>query len=89
MKIIGRKAEKRELEHCDRSKKSELVCVYGRRRVGKTFLVEQTFGDYFAFRATGLENGNTRQQLKAFNQRLVECGSEEKKIPANWSMSLS
>lgn len=89
MKIIGRRTEKKELEQCERSKKSELVCVYGRRRVGKTFLVEQTFGDYFAFRATGLENGNTRQQLKAFNQRLVECGSEEKKIPADWFEAFS
>jgi predicted AAA+ superfamily ATPase len=89
MKIIGRKTEKKELENCEKSNKSELVCVYGRRRVGKTFLVEQTYGDYFAFRATGLEKGNTRQQLKAFNQRLIESGDEVKTIPKNWFEAFS
>lgn len=89
MKIIGRKSEKRELEQCDKSIKSELVCVYGRRRVGKTFLVEQTFGDYFAFRATGLEKGNTRQQLKAFNQRLIASGARAKTIPKDWFEAFS
>ncbi len=84
MKIIGRKQERKELERCEKSKKSELVCVYGRRRVGKTYLVEQTFGEYFAFRAVGLEKGNTREQLKAFNQRLIHHGDKKKTIPKNW-----
>ena len=57
MKIIGRREEIYELERCEKSNKSELVCVYGRRRVGKTYLVEQTFSDYFAFRKT---SGNPR-----------------------------
>ena len=69
MKIISRKQERKELERCDKSKKSELVCVYGRRRVGKTYLIEQTFGDYFAFRATAIENSNSKSLLKAFYQR--------------------
>ena len=89
MKIIGRKAEKKELEKCDKSKKSEFVCVYGRRRVGKTYLIEQTFGPYFAFRATGVERGNTRQQLRAFNQRLIEAGVEDKTIPKDWFEAFS
>ena len=89
MRIIGRKDEKKELERCERSGKSELVCVYGRRRVGKTFLVEQTYGSYFAFRATGLEKGSTRQQLKAFNQRLIESGDDIKTIPKNWFEAFS
>lgn len=33
-------------------------------------------GEYFAFRATGLENGKTRDQLKAFNARLIKHGSK-------------
>ena len=52
MAIIGRKDDIRELERCERSQKSELICVYGRKRVGKTFLIEQAFANYFAFRAT-------------------------------------
>ena len=89
MAIIGRKEEIRELEKCERSKKSELICVYGRRRVGKTYLVEQTYADYFAFRATGVESGNTRTQLKSFKQRLEEAGDKEKRIPANWFEAFS
>ena len=89
MKIIGRRSEKKELEQCEKSAKSELVCVYGRRRVGKTYLIEQTFGDCFAFRAIGLEKGNTTDQLKAFNQRLQECGDEVRKRPQNWFEAFS
>ena len=63
--------------------------MYGRRRVGKTYLVEQTFSPYFAFRATGLETGNTRQQLKSFNQRLREHGDPNKTIPRDWFEAFS
>ena len=87
--IIGRSKEIRELEKCEKSPKSELVCVYGRRRVGKTYLVEQTFSDYFAFRATGVESGNMRTQLKSFHQRLVEAGDKERRIPQNWFEAFS
>ena len=89
MKIISRKNEMRELERCERSDKSELVCVYGRRRVGKTYLVEQTFSNYFAFRAAGVEGGNTRTQLKAFHQRLLACGDQVRHIPSNWFEAFS
>lgn len=89
MKIIGRRNEIKELEQCEKSAKSELVCIYGRRRVGKTFLVEQTYGSFFAFRTTGLEKGSTRQQLKAFNQRLLENGDDTKTIPKNWFEAFS
>ena len=88
MKIISRREEKKELEYSEKSKKSELICIYGRRRVGKTFLVEQTFRD-FAFRAVGLEKGTTKQQLKAFGQRLIEYGDDIKRAPENWFEAFS
>lgn len=89
MAIIGRKEDILELDRCERSQKSELICVYGRRRVGKTYLVEQTFANYFAFRATGVESGNTRTQLKSFHQRLREAGDTIKRIPQNWFEAFS
>ena len=88
MKIISRKEEKKELEYCERSKKSELICVYGRRRVGKTFLVEQTFRE-FAFRAVGLEKGTAKQQLKSFGQRLIDYGDDIKSAPKDWFEAFS
>ena len=89
MKIIGRKNEILELEQCEKSGKSEFVCVYGRRRVGKTYLVEQLFANHLTFRATGVENGNTRTQLKSFHQRLVESGDKTKNVPKNWFEAFS
>ena len=88
MKIISRKEEKKELEYSERSKKSELICVYGRRRVGKTFLVEQTFRE-FAFRAVGLEKGTAKQQLKSFGQRLIDYGDDIKSTPKDWFEAFS
>lgn len=88
MKIISRKKEKKELEYSEKSKKSELICVYGRRRVGKTFLVEQTFRD-FAFRAVGLEKGTTKQQLRSFGQRLIEYGDDINRTPKDWFEAFS
>lgn len=89
MKIIGRKNEIHELERREKTKKSELVCVYGRRRVGKTYLIEQTFANYFAFRATGVEGGNKTVQLESFYQRLKEAGDTHKKRPKNWFEAFS
>ena len=66
-----------------------MVCVYGRRRVGKTFLVEQSFRSCMAFRATGVEGGNTRQQLRSFNQRLREYGDPVRTIPRDWFEAFS
>jgi len=53
MKIVGRKDEIRELDRLARSGMPEFVAVYGRRRVGKTFLVKEYFNNSFVFYATG------------------------------------
>lgn len=42
-KIIGRKEEQKTLQDCYESNKPEFVAVYGRRRIGKTFLEKQFF----------------------------------------------
>lgn len=89
MRLIGRRAEQRELRRCEKTAKSELVCVYGRRRVGKTYLVEQTFFGQFAFRATGVEGATTRQQLRSFNQRLQQYGDSVRTIPHDWFEAFS
>ena len=52
MKIIGRNAEISELERLRDSGRSEFVMVYGRRRVGKTFLIREFFHNEFAFQVT-------------------------------------
>ena len=54
MQIIGRKSEIEELEALYDSGRPEFVAIYGRRRVGKTYLVKELFKDRFSFWHTGL-----------------------------------
>lgn len=68
--IIGRKKEIKRLQQYIDSSRSEFIAIYGRRRVGKTYLVKELFGDRLAFRMTGMENINTSGQLTNFSMSL-------------------
>lgn len=83
--IIGRKAEREDLLKAYASEYSEFVAVTGRRRVGKTFLVRETFNYKFAFQHSGLANQNTRAQLREFRQSLIRCGMNQCRVPVDWS----
>ena len=89
MKIIGRKRERDELNQCILSKRPEFVAVYGRRRVGKTYLIKEFFNKQFAFYATGVSEKNTSGQLRAFKDSLIEYGCPNKNIPKNWYEAFS
>lgn len=82
--IIGRKAERTELLEAYNSEYSEFVAITGRRRVGKTYLVRETFDYKFAFQHTGLANQNTRTQLIEFRNSLKNYGLENCPLPTNW-----
>ena len=84
MKIIGREEEARSLRYLASSHKPEFAAVYGRRRVGKTYLVKELFHDRFAFYATGLLKGKQRDQLKNFRSFLLKHGHPKKSVPADW-----
>lgn len=56
-RIIGPQNEKAILEQASRSPDSEFVAVYGRRRVGKTHLVREYFGDAICFEIIGKHGG--------------------------------
>ncbi len=68
------------------SDKSEFIAIYGRRRVGKTFLVKHLFGDQYAFQVTGLSNVNTKRQLSNFFLALNRFDNEleDEEMPNNW-----
>ncbi len=68
--IIGRKKEILKLDSIIKSKKSEFLTVYGRRRVGKTFLIREYFDYTFDFQISGLANADTTQQLFNFDTAL-------------------
>ena len=70
MSMIGREREQDILEQCLDSKRPEFLVVFGRRRVGKTFLIKEYFNERFSFYTTGIPDEKTRNQLKAFNESL-------------------
>lgn len=72
MDIVGRYKEKQDLYDILHSKKSEFVAVYGRRRVGKTFLIREYFLKETVFHLTGIANVNTEVQLGNFQNILVK-----------------
>ncbi|HHH52691.1 MAG TPA: AAA family ATPase, partial [Bacteroidetes bacterium] len=70
--LIGRNKEIKTIKEFYDSPKSEFIVVYGRRRVGKTFLVRQIFNNNFAFQLTGIANVDKRRQLMNFHAELVK-----------------
>lgn len=88
--IIGRKKEIEELMTIYRKKQAQLVAVYGRRRVGKTYLIRELFKDKFAFYHTGvspleLEGTNLLEaQLTTFHSSLQLYGAQYKSKPKDW-----
>jgi len=82
--MIGREIERKEMLKAKESAYSEFVAVYGRRRVGKTFLVRETFGYSFVFQHAGVKNKNTAIQLDRFRQSLVEAGYVDCPVLKNW-----
>lgn len=72
MKLIARNREIKELGRVYESKRSEFVIVYGRRRIGKTFLVNQVFQDRFTFTYVGARKQPQRVQLQRFARQLQE-----------------
>lgn len=83
--IIGRKYEMEELLRCSTSNHSEFVILYGRRRIGKTFLVSNLFESKFSFYFTGSHRAPKERQLERFAQALRQYG-QLKYQPAldNW-----
>jgi len=84
MTLIGRDHEQYILQNSLESKKSEFIAVYGRRRVGKTFLIKEFFNSHFAFYATGILNGSREEQLKAWNDEIQRYGGLNLNPAKNW-----
>lgn len=72
--IIGRVKEQSILDHVLRSKKAEFLALYGRRRIGKTFLIKNFFNhsSCLFFHCTGIQNGPLIDQLKEFGNQIGE-----------------
>lgn len=82
--IVGRKEEIARLDRCMDSSKAQLVIIYGRRRVGKTFLINEYFNDQFAFKLTGAYKRPKTFQLESFSYELQLKTGMDHPVPATW-----
>ena len=89
--IIGRNEEIKKLEKYLKSSKSEFVAIYGRRRVGKSYLIEEVYKNDIVFRAIGSyikdkdEKSYKQTQLDHFYESLLDCGMPDNTTrPTNW-----
>lgn len=72
--MIGRIKEQKILKEAYNSEYSQFVAVYGRRRIGKTFLVRETFEYSFTFQHAGAAKESLKGQLGLFRTSLQDFG---------------
>ena len=75
--LIGRDNERSILQDALKSEYSQFIAVYGRRRVGKTFLIRESYNYKFAFQFTGADKTPTRKQLARFRNVLKQSGLKD------------
>jgi len=85
--IIGREKEQKRLWNLYNSGKPEFTAIYGRRRVGKTFLIRQLFENEFVFDLAGLANANTKEQLVNFTLSLNRVAKTPHETAKNWLLA--
>ena len=95
--MVGRNYEINRLLNSLKSNSSELIAVYGRRRVGKTFLIRNIYKEHIKFEVSGLYQGEKEQQLDIFFDELKKYLSDSwkktdlnpGKMPSNYLKNTS
>ena len=82
--LIGREKELKALREIYASDESSFVAVYGRRRIGKTYLIDEAFEGKLCFRHAGVYQGSGKEQLRAFASSLKDCGFPAKCPLDDW-----
>lgn len=85
--MLGRSREKQQLSRLLNSGKSELLAVFGRRRVGKTYLINEYYKENLVFDFTGTQYASKANQLNKFHGQLLSYSKSKKTIdiPKDWS----
>lgn len=82
--LTGRQEEISRLEQCMNETNAQLVILYGRRRIGKTFLITEFFDGRFDFKLTGAFNENREIQLRHFAEELSDHLRQPVDTPRDW-----
>lgn len=83
-RIVGRVVEREMIDTCLHDDKSHFIVLYGRRRVGKTYLIREHFDNQFDFYVTGIANQGMKSQLAAFHFALIKDQVSPPPMPTSW-----
>jgi AAA+ ATPase superfamily predicted ATPase len=86
-KLIGRQEEQKLLQEAMAAKGPELIALFGRRRVGKTFLIRQCLGHSLVFEMSGTQDANLATQLENFKKTIGKAIGNDNiyQIPVKWA----
>lgn len=89
--IIGREKEKEKLDKILLSNEAEFLAIYGRRRVGKTFLVREYLKKHIVFELSGAKDEPKKQQIENFFGEYLKQtgGKQETQMPDSWHRAFS
>lgn len=87
--FVGRKTEVAILKDAYQADGSQFIAVYGRRRIGKTYMIRETFDYHFFFTHTGLAGGSAKRQIEAFCLSLKEQGYPIQEKVTDWMNAFS
>lgn len=84
--MIGRKDEVAILNTLLDSPKAEFLAIYGRRRIGKTYLIKKVYAEHLAFEFTGTQNAGLKNQLFKFSEKIKQHFGDvpDLRQPASW-----
>ena len=85
--MIGRERERKSLMRAVESSESQFVAVYGRRRIGKTYLVRETLGRQFCFEHSGIFGETFAGELSAFRDSLIDSGLKDCPMLRSWTQA--
>jgi uncharacterized protein len=82
--VIGRKEEKAILKRIVEDKTAKFLAVYGRRRVGKTYLIKSYFNSFMGFELSGQKEGDLQEQLINFARQFTTFFKQKITTPTSW-----
>lgn len=83
--MIGRVQQIKQMEKLLSKRSSSFVAVTGRRRVGKTYLIDEVYKSYYCLSVTGIQDADTKTQIRNFTEKIVEYSKQPiVTIPQNW-----
>ncbi len=82
--IIGRISEQQQLAHLLESPEAELLAIYGRRRIGKTYLIRNAYRKQLIFEFSGAHNTSMRKQLELFGLAIAKEIGFSFAAPTSW-----